>query len=102
MPEKATSVASLLNTEISKEGLLIDILENLKIYYATLEKKEFDFLRNLYINNLYWYNEFHLYKSNNKTFEGKIVDIAKEGNLVLSLIDGCRQSYGVKQIEFIS
>lgn len=53
-----------------------------------------------YINNLYRFNEFHFFVSDEGRFKAKIIKIKPIGELVLETEDGTQKSYAFKEVAF--
>lgn len=96
----ATSLVKVLKKEIDLEILLRDVLLSFEYHYFQLKRGEFDQLKCEYLDNLYWKNEVHTFKSKDNFFMGEVVGIDPIGRLLL-WVNGHIQSFDLKEIQFI-
>lgn len=102
LSEKAISASLVLNKEIYKDDLLIEILKKFSDNYSLLVNGDYHLLHELYMKNLYRYNELHTFKNSNEVFQATISGITRDGHLLVRLLDGSMLEYSSKAIEFIS
>lgn len=76
------------------EKLTEELTQNLGSIKLFNEKIKAEYLR-----NLFRINEVNYYKSNGKTFEGKILDVADDGQLKMDTKEGI-QSFSFREISF--
>ncbi len=100
---KATSLTNLTGKNFELEIILNKIWENLEIYLKELKDKGTDSLKEKYLNNLYNYQKPAMYRDlkNQEIFMAKIIDISKEGFLLIEKENGEYHSFGIKEIEFL-
>ena len=96
-----TSVKQILQTDYDLKTLLADICKHIEAGYLILRAGNFEQLKALYLQNLYWYNEPHLFKADNKIFEGTITGVDANGRLCVSQGNDTLL-YNFKEIEFLN
>jgi BirA family transcriptional regulator, biotin operon repressor / biotin---[acetyl-CoA-carboxylase] ligase len=98
----ASAIKSILLSENDVEiGPIIEkIFEEIEKYYYVLKNRDFDFLKNKYLNQLFRIAEWHPFKAGNHIFNGKILTINEQGKLELETVEGL-QSFDFKEIEFV-
>lgn len=83
---------------------LQDVLENIALCvearYLSLRAGARENLKSIYLDNLYWFGEDHIFK-NGKPFSGRIVDISDEGRLQIETTLGIK-SFAMKEVVFVS
>ena len=84
---------------IDKE--IISLRENILFYYDKLREKDYRFLNDRYLTNMYNYNKFHAYKDKEGFFEAKITGINEFGHLQTITKDGEEKEFELKEIEFV-
>lgn len=89
-------------------GLEVDVEELVNLLLACFSErlKDLDDLkgavyREEYKRKLYRFKEYAPYRSQNKWFQARIIDIGNFGHLVLETEKGERIEYGFKEVEFI-
>ncbi|MBW4890347.1 biotin--[acetyl-CoA-carboxylase] ligase [Mucilaginibacter sp. HMF5004] len=95
------SVKQILQRDYELKALLSDLCANIEAAYLMLRAGNFEQLKALYINQLYWYNEAHQFKDKDGVFEGTITGFEKNGQLIVSTATGIRL-YNFKEIEFLN
>ena len=99
------NTATSLFLESQKEFDRYEIIENLLVqlekWYLRLRGRDFPKILENYHRLLMWKGEIHLFKSGNQEFDGEIIGIDKNGNLVINVDEKLRK-FGVKEVEFIS
>lgn len=95
----ATSLKNILGKDIELELILAEILSSFEFYYLKLKRGGFTELYNDYLDNLYWKDETHTFKSGN-LFRGEINGIDAFGKLRI-LIGSEVRSFDFKEIQFI-
>jgi len=101
--KNVTSLKSLMNSDLDKDKLMLDIISSIKFYVELLEKGDFIRLKDAYMGSLFKFNiptMFIDYKSN--VFLGKIIDISEEGKLVVELENETTRKFSLKEIKFAS
>ncbi len=97
----AISVKQILHKDYDLQALLSEICGHIEGYYLQLKAGKTSFVRNGYLNRLYWLNEEKEFRSNGAIFTGIIVDVKEEGLLVVQNNIG-KQEFSLKQIEFLN
>lgn len=96
----AISLKNILNKYFNIDIEVKTLANNIEFYFNEFKDKSFEFLKNLYLQNLYKYNEFSQFQSKNGIFSGKIIDIDFNGYLYLDINSQLEKFY-FKEIEFI-
>lgn len=98
---KATSLQILLNKELDLKVVLELFCRHFEALYLNLKQGKFERLNNLYLNNLYRYNEFANYKAGEKTFCAKLINVEENGLLVLETEEKDIRKFNFKEVEFL-
>lgn len=99
----ATSLKKMAGNVIDKDNLLIEIVKSIKKYVLYVENKEFEFLKEKYIESLFKYNRPSMFEDMEGTqFLGKIIDISPDGRLVVELENEKTRKFNLKEIKFAS
>ena len=98
---KATSMKIVKNLNYNIHEVLETLLNCLNLRLSQLKEKKFDDLNRDYIANLYQFGEWCTYKSNEKIFKGKIINVGKHGELVILSDKGEQHSYLFKEVSFL-
>lgn len=98
------SKATSLFGETGKEFDLINVLEEtlltIEKYYLMLKQQGVHKLRPDYLANLLWRNEWHLFRTNEDCFTGKILGVDQLGRLVVETQNN-QQTFDIKEISFV-
>jgi BirA family biotin operon repressor/biotin-[acetyl-CoA-carboxylase] ligase len=97
----ATSIKNILQRDYELKNILAEICNNIEAYYLHLKAGRIEYIRNTYLNRLYWLNEPRQFKSNGQVFEGVIKNVKDNGLLVVDQ-NGSEQAYNLKEIEFLN
>ncbi|MDB5125979.1 MAG: biotin--[acetyl-CoA-carboxylase] ligase [Mucilaginibacter sp.] len=97
----ATSIKNILQRDYELKNILAEICNNIEVYYLHLKAGRIEYIRNMYLNRLYWLNEPRQFKSNGQVFEGRIINVKDNGLLVIDQ-NGGEQVYNLKEIEFLN
>jgi len=95
----ATSLSLLLNKEFDLLLIIESLCEFIEARYLQLKSNNRGDINQAYLHQLYLFNEWHNYTSNNTVFEGKIIDISKIGKLQLQLKSGEVKDFDLKEIK---
>lgn len=95
------SVRQILQKDYDLQALLSDLCAAIEAAYLMLRAGNFEHLKALYLQNLYWYNSPHLFKAGDEVFEGTITGVEKNGQLSVSF-GGLTRLYNFKEIEFLN
>ena len=94
----ATSIKLITNKEIRIEDVLDKLIQNIGSYFKKLIAKDFDSLLSIYNSKLYG-RDYCKFLINNKTFEGKVINVNPTGSINVK-INGLRtkeyKSNGIK------
>ncbi|MFN8347228.1 MAG: biotin--[acetyl-CoA-carboxylase] ligase [Spirosomataceae bacterium] len=97
---RATSLRQLTGTEYGLEELLPKLLVSLEKNYLLLRNGHYGLLKIRYLQNLYRYQEKHLFQRENETFEGMIAGVADSGLLALQ-IENRLEYFDFKGISYV-
>jgi BirA family biotin operon repressor/biotin-[acetyl-CoA-carboxylase] ligase len=97
----ATSVKQILQKDCNLRDILADICNNIEAYYLALKAGKTNFVRNAYLDRLYWFNQNKRFKAAGDTFDGTITGVKQNGLLVVNK-DGKETTYSLKEIEFLN
>ena len=95
-----TSLALLLKHELDVDRIEKQLLDSLAIGYSMLGNSKLDLLNNEYLTKLYRINNWHRFKIKGREYLARIVGVDNFGFLLLDY-DGKRQSYDIKEVEYI-
>ena len=97
----AISLKQILGLSFPIDKVMYRICELLEGFYLQLRAGNFNTLKSKYISCLYGYNKWRLFKTKEDIFQGKIVDIHRNGYIQLKLLNGDFQDFEIKQLKFI-
>lgn len=97
---KATSLSKILQRDVNLMELLPRICENIEAEYLKLKAGHRNKLQYNYIQGLYKFDKRAAYRHHGECFEGKIVDVTENGQLVI-LSEGINKAYNFKEVEFL-
>jgi len=98
----ATSMKKILEIELNLDDLLLEIQNSITIRINQLKNKNFILIDKEYTQNLYGWQEWKTYRTENKTlFEGKITGVSLEGKLMIENKDFIIKSFEMKEISFV-
>jgi len=98
--KKVTSIKEILQKNYDINDILVDLCTSIEQRYLQLRAGKYDLLDQMYIKNLYKYNEPHIFEINGEQKEGKIIGISDTGMLEVN-IDEKIGRYNFKEIAFI-
>ncbi|WP_154657041.1 biotin--[acetyl-CoA-carboxylase] ligase [Hugenholtzia roseola] len=98
--KKALSLFQILNQKQDIEVLANRILETFAQKYELLQAAEREKLRNAYLQNLYRYQEWHIFLVEGRKVAGQIIGIDKVGRLAVEM-DNKVKYFGLKEIQFL-
>ena len=104
---KAISLAQLTNKQYELTTLLELIAVKLEKYYLILRNKGGNSLKQRYLNNLYWYQEEHLFEDLRQAsgrynqFKGQILGISNYGQLIVER-QGKLEQFNFQEIKFLT
>lgn len=100
----ATSFKNIFGNEVNKNEIFNAVLVSVERYFLLLKERKLDRLKREYLEHLFRYNLFSVFKKNELEFEGKIIDVDKNGNLIMEIkngVDTTIEKFGFKEISFV-
>lgn len=97
-----TSLLLETGDNYDRKQLLDDLIEIIKRWNFELDNHNFELIDQNYYNRLFLYEEWGLFRSRAGVFEAKIVEIEKDGQLVLAGRDGKFLRFTFQEITFLS
>ncbi|MDB5110163.1 MAG: biotin--acetyl-CoA-carboxylase ligase [Mucilaginibacter sp.] len=97
-----TSIRQILHEDYDLRTLLSEICTHIEAYYLNLKAGKIVFLRNAYLNRLYWLNEPQKFKAQNEVFAGTIINVKETGLLVIKNNNNEEREFSLKEIEFLN
>lgn len=106
----ATSFHQITNKIYDLPDLIQQLSHHIEARYLQLKAMRFDLIQRDYLSKLYRFNEWHIFEdtSTNISFLGKIIDVQKDGKLVIEVkgaVDGFegkkQRVFGLKEVRFI-
>lgn len=94
-----SSIKEILQQDYDKERLLQQLCKAIDVRYSELKKgagKQLD----EYLDNLFWFNETHVFSIGKEKQEGKIVGLDQAGRLLIE-IGGATHSFNMKEVSFV-
>lgn len=98
---KATSLAQILQQDVSLSKLLPEICSCIESSYLQLKAGRYTSLREKYVDKLYQMNRPAKYKQNGQVFEGTIVNVTDAGLLQIQREEGLA-AFNFKEVEFLT
>jgi BirA family biotin operon repressor/biotin-[acetyl-CoA-carboxylase] ligase len=92
------SLKQITGKEYPIDLILEAITGNILHYYVEVSP---ELVRKQYMENLYRKTGYHSYRIDEKSFSAKIIDIEKDGRLMLEDVNGDMTGYYFKEIEFL-
>jgi BirA family biotin operon repressor/biotin-[acetyl-CoA-carboxylase] ligase len=98
----AVSIKQILHRDYDLQTLLAEICRHIEGYYLNLKAGKISFVRNAYLNRLYWLNETKIFKTQNDIFAGTIKSVKDNGLLVIANNKGEEKEFSLKEVEFLN
>ena len=98
----ATSVKQILHGDYDLRKLLSEICSHIEAWYLNLKAGKVSFVRNEYLNRLYWLNESSMFKTQSGVLEGAIINVKDNGLLIVQNNNGEELEFSLKEIEFLN
>jgi BirA family transcriptional regulator, biotin operon repressor / biotin---[acetyl-CoA-carboxylase] ligase len=95
-----TSLLSETGKSYVISQLLEKLLSFLEIRFNQLYAEDFISIKSRYLNCLWLLNTRTTFSDQRSVFEGRIVDVAESGELVILTAEGETRMYGFKEVEF--
>lgn len=100
--ERVSSLNNILGYELNLDNLLIDLTKQLNFQFDLLNKNLFSNLENEYLAVLYKKDIPSMFKTDKGiTFLGKIIGIARNGNLLVENENNEVEEFAIKEISFL-
>jgi BirA family transcriptional regulator, biotin operon repressor / biotin---[acetyl-CoA-carboxylase] ligase len=96
----AVSLRRATGMEYNLSDTLDGLLASLTIHLTKLYEKSYAEIKTTYLNNLWGLNAWAWYSDASGAFEGRIVDVADSGELVVMNRKGTAKAFGFKEIKF--
>ena len=97
----AISLKQILGLSFPVEKVLESLCETIEARYLQLRVGKYDALKKEYLQSLYRYNELHVFRAENIEFKATIIDVLRNGRLLLELPDSTKRDYDIKEIAFL-
>ncbi len=98
--DQATSLKKITGSDFDLKELLRLLITELEQGYIQLRKRRWGEIKAEYLRNLYLMGIWSDFVSQGKSFQGKIVDITREGKLQVEIRSGDILVFGLKEIVF--
>ena len=96
------SVKQILQQDYDLRVLLSEICSHIEAWYLKLKAGKVELVRKAYLDQLYWLNQQHAFRSNGSVFEGEIIAVKDNGVLVIKSNIGAEMEFSFKEIEFLN
>ena len=96
----ATSLRNITHQTYDLREVLDDLLLKIEENYLLLRNGHYNRLKMRYLQNLYRYQEIHLFRQNDTIFEGIIIGVGETGKLAVQ-IDNELQHFDLKEINYL-
>ena len=93
------SVKQILQQDYDLRVLLSEICSHIEAWYLKLKAGKVELVRKAYLDQLYWLNQQHAFRSNGSVFEGEIIAVKDNGVLVIKSNIGAEMEFSFKEIE---
>lgn len=98
---RAVSMKAIGGKEYDLEQVLGQLLTSLEKNYMLLRNSQYDMLKSRYLQNLYKYQEVHLFEDEKgKFFAGRIIGVDEFGRLAVE-VENKLQYFSFKEIKFL-
>jgi len=101
LTKRATSLAQILQQDVSLSKLLNEICSYTESWYLQLKAGRYTNLKENYVDRLYQINELAKYKHNGEVFEAEIIDVTDNGLLQMQK-DHNLVTFNFKEVEFLT
>lgn len=95
-----TSISKITQKKHDIDNVLNDLLNNLSKYYYMLLYGKHEAIDELYIRSLYLINSLHTFYQGDATFNGAILGVNTNGQLLIRKSDQSISSYSFREISF--
>ncbi len=98
---RASSLKKITHVHYDIETILINVVENLKVYFELLENHQFSQLQLEYEALLFRKNKPSTFKTSESTFTGLVKGVTKHGKLKVLVEDDVIKTYELKEVELL-
>jgi BirA family biotin operon repressor/biotin-[acetyl-CoA-carboxylase] ligase len=96
---RASSLKLITGVTYNLDEILIDFIEDLKMYFKFLEEKDFERIKDEYNSKLFRKNKPSTFKNaKGELFSGYIKGISESGGLIVLLEDAVLKTFNLKEI----
>ena len=92
------SLSIAAGTEFDLSDTLTSLFGSLNTHISILYQEEYARIKTAYLNNLQGLNEWAIFEDQSGTFEGRIVDVADTGELIVANHEGEVKQYRFKEV----
>jgi len=96
-----TSLKLILKNDTDLNESIEELCGNIESRYIQLQMGKFEQLDKDYLENLYRFNKYHLFKNNSNKFYAKIIDVLPSGNIVLVDKNKTQFKFNIDELDFI-
>lgn len=97
----ATSLALIAGKTFDLMEIIGKLCEYAEARYLQLKANRLESIDTEYLQRLYQLNEWKNYSSSNEIFEGRIINVSKDGKLKIELKSKIIREFSLKEIKFI-
>ena len=99
---EATSLKLLTDMDYDRNALLQKLCEKLEKWYLILKQQNMKLINESYLNNLFGYQQINNFEDvNHLKLEGKIIDVSKEGKLIIKQENQGIREFDNKEVKFL-
>lgn len=96
-----TSMKLITGNEYNPATVMVELVNVIQTFYAKLGSKENEDLDILYLKNLYRFEDYFDFKSNEGPFRARIIGVKKSGELILETESGQQLFFAFKEVSFV-
>lgn len=100
-PMKATSIKMITGRDTLLETVIEKFIERFETWYEIMEYRDFNQIDREYLSYLYGFQKIMTFRKGDLAFKASIIDVEKDGQLVLLTNDKKKLRFGYKEIEFV-
>ena len=101
LENQATSLSLLLEKDFNVKEILSKFCEHFEAFYLLLKQNNFQKITEQYLQKLHLFNEYGMYRANEKIFSAKIIDVEENGLLVLSTTENQILKFNFKEVQLV-
>ena len=98
---KAISLKQILGVSFPVEKVLDRICETIEARYLQLRSGKYENLKDSYLKSMYRINEEQQFSAQNTPFTGRIINVLRNGRLLIDLQNGQHSDFDIKEIVFL-